>query len=192
MSTLSTTNIKNAGSTTNNIVLASDGTTTITSPSNIIKSGTAVASTSGTAIDFTGIPSWVKRITVMFSGVSLSGSTYMRVQLGTASGITSSGYSGVTSFVNAAGSAGAGSFSAGFDTYADNAATVLRRGSLVLNNLSGNIWVGSGIICSDVSTFTMQIAGAVTLSGTLDRVRITSSNGTDTFDAGNINILYEG
>lgn len=192
MSTLSTTNIKNAGSTTNNIVLASDGTTTITSPSNIIKSGTAVASTSGTAIDFTGIPSWVKRITVMFSGVSLSGSTYMRVQLGTASGITSSGYSGVTSFANAAGSAGAGSFSAGFDTYADNAATVLRRGSLVLNNLSGNIWVGSGIICSDVSTFTMQIAGAVTLSGTLDRVRITSSNGTDTFDAGNINILYEG
>ena len=141
-----------------------------------IVQGTAQNSTSGTAIDFTGIPSWVKRITVMFNGVSLSGSTYMRVQLGTASGITSSGYSGVTSFANAAGSAGAGSFSAGFDTYADNAATVLRRGSLVLNNSSGNIWVGSGIICSDVSTFTMQIAGAVTLSGTLDRVRITSSN----------------
>ena len=34
-------------------------------------------------------------------------------------------------------------------------------------------------------------AGRVTLSGALDRVRVTTVNGTDTFDAGSINILYE-
>jgi hypothetical protein len=36
-----------------------------------------------------------------------------------------------------------------------------------------------------------SIGGFVPLSGTLDRVRITTANGTDTFDAGSINILYE-
>lgn len=34
-------------------------------------------------------------------------------------------------------------------------------------------------------------SGDLLLSGTLDRVRITTANGTDTFDAGTINILYE-
>jgi len=41
---------------------------TPTAGASLITSGTAVASTSGTSIDFTGIPSWVKRITVMFNG----------------------------------------------------------------------------------------------------------------------------
>lgn len=31
-----------------------------------------------------------------------------------------------------------------------------------------------------------------TLSATLDRVRLTTVNGTDTFDAGLVNIIYEG
>jgi hypothetical protein len=32
----------------------------------------------------------------------------------------------------------------------------------------------------------------VSLSGTLDRIRLTTVNGSDTFDAGSINIIYEG
>jgi hypothetical protein len=39
---------------------------------------------------------------------------------------------------------------------------------------------------------TLNGAGSVTLSATLDRIRITTVNGTDTFDAGSINIAYEG
>jgi hypothetical protein len=52
-----------------------------------ITSGTAVASTSGTSIDFTSIPLWVKRITVMFAGVSTNGTSPFLVQLGDAGGI---------------------------------------------------------------------------------------------------------
>ena len=47
-----------------------------------LQRGTAVASTSGTSVDFTSIPSWVKRITVMFNGVSTSGTSNPLVQLG--------------------------------------------------------------------------------------------------------------
>jgi hypothetical protein len=36
------------------------------------------------------------------------------------------------------------------------------------------------------------IAGHVSLSGALDRIRLTTVNGTDTFDAGSVNIIYEG
>ena len=33
--------------------------------------------------------------------------------------------------------------------------------------------------------------GSVTLSGALDRVVLTTVGGTDTFDAGSVNIIYE-
>ena len=79
--------------------------------------GTAVASTSGTSIDFTGIPAWVERITVMFSGVSGSGTSNFLLQIGDAGGIENTGYSG--------GSFNAGTTAnstAGFDLTAQNLA----------------------------------------------------------------------
>ena len=149
-----------------------------------ITSGTAVASTSGTSIDFTSIPSWVKRITVMFTGVSHNGSTaandQLIIQIGSGS-ITSSGYvsicvgtSATTGFLLTNSISGAATFSGvsvisliGSNTYAQ------------FGNLSGNGTCQYG-------------AGSVALGGALDRVRITTVGGTDTFDAGSINILYEG
>jgi len=63
--------------------------------------GTAVASTSGTSIDFTAIPAWVERITVMFQGVSTSGTSFVLVQLGTGSTTyTTSGYLGAVNSAN--------------------------------------------------------------------------------------------
>ena len=56
-----------------------------------IVNGTAQASTSGTSIDFTGIPSWAKRISIILSGVSINASGILLVQLGSGS-ITSTGY----------------------------------------------------------------------------------------------------
>jgi len=183
MSTLSTTNIKNASSTTNNIVLASDGTTTITSPSNIIKSGTAVASTSGTAIDFTGIPSWVKRITVMFNGVSTNGTSNPLIQLGTSAGVTTTGYASAASSTT---------YTTGFGISAGSASNVL-SGQALISLVSGNIWTAILIISNTAAGGgTVNASGVITLAATLDRVRITTVNGTDTFDAGSINILYEG
>jgi hypothetical protein len=155
-----------------------------------IVSGTAVASTSGTSIDFTGIPSWAKRITVMLSGVSTNGSSLLLVRVGTSSGIVSTGYDS-TANAGIIGGQYQNITNAFCITY-NAAATSKFKGAIVLTNISGNTWVQTGTTSdSVVNAVTTNSSGDVTLSGTLDRVRITTVNGTDTFDAGTINILYE-
>ena len=152
-----------------------------------IVSGTAQASTSGTSIDFTSIPSYVKRITVMFNGVSTNGSNALLVQLGTSSGFAASGYA---SRVYAVTTNNLGS-TAGFLINDGSATAGTYYGSISIQNVSSNTFVCNGIIADTTTPGTYRIAGGVTLSGTLDRVRITTVGGTDTFDAGTINILYE-
>jgi len=149
---------------------------------------TSQASTSGTSIDFTGLPAWVKRITVMFNGVSTSGTSLLMAQLGSGSA-TTSGYVGT--FISSAGVT-SGQFSSGFVFSGNNGAADFRNGTLIITNLSGNTWNEMGIVVNTAAAQLSSSAGVVTLSGTLDRVRITTVNGTDTFDAGSINILYEG
>jgi hypothetical protein len=152
-----------------------------------IQSGTAVASTSGTSIDFTGIPSWVRRITVMFVGTSLSGTSSILVQLGNGSFVTT-GYTAIGNGNNSTGTGNVYSTS-GFPVYLGaTAATAI--GSLTICLFTGNTWVSSHSMFSS-STTTAAGGGTIALGGTLDRVRITTVNGTDTFDAGSINILYE-
>ena len=200
MSTLSTTNLKNPSSGSNNIVLAADGSATITTLTGTtitgtsvrggITSGTVVASTSGTSIDFTGIPSWAKRVTVMFNGVSTNGTSKLRVQLGSGS-VETSGYLGSSSAIASA-SANSATFSSGFDLNDSEAAIALRRGIFTCTLLGSNLWVLSGTLSVQDTGYTSLTNGTKTTSSTLDRVRITTVNGTDTFDAGSINILYEG
>jgi len=152
--------------------------------------GTAVASTSGTSIDFTGIPSWVKRITVMFNGVSISGTSIIQIQTGAGS-VTTSGYIVSSGRFFSSNQAFVDAVTTGFTLNA-SAATLAFYGQLVFTNISGNTWVASGTFSNSVTTpIIVSVAGSITLGGTLDRVRITTVNGTDTFDAGSINILYE-
>lgn len=188
MSTLATTNLKHPSSGSNNIVLASDGTTTIAAPSNIIKSGTAVASTSGTSIDFTSIPSWVKRITVMLDGVSTNGTSNPLIQIGDSGGVETSGYA--SSSVAADSVVVVATYTAGFGIRAGNVANSL-SGHLILTLRGSNAWICSGTVSAAAGAI-FTVAGTKALSDILDRVRITTVNGTDTFDAGTINILYEG
>ena len=155
-----------------------------------ITAGTAVNSTSGTSIDFTSIPSWVKRVTVMFQGVSTSGTSIVQIQLGTGS-VTTSGYLGASSAYAGGSTGSAANLTTGFGVGNFNAATNVRHGALVLNNISGNIWSCNGTIALSDGAGTGSSAGTISLGGTLDRVRITTVNGTDTFDAGSVNILYE-
>lgn len=155
----------------------------------LINAGTAQNSTSGTSIDFTGIPAGVKRITVMFNGVSTNGSSMIQIQLG-ASSFSTSGYASSSSTVGAGNITAATNSSTGI-LVAGGAASIFIYGSITLKNFSGNIWVGDGVIGRGDASYSHQSGGAVGLSGTLDRVRITTVNGTDTFDAGSINILYE-
>jgi hypothetical protein len=149
-----------------------------------ITQGTAVASTSGTSIDFTSLPAWVKRITVMFNGVSTNGTSNVQIQLGSGS-FTTSGYTGAVN--NGAGTNT--NNSGGFQVTASIAASDLIYGSAYIVNINSNNWVCNG---TSVNGSVRLFSGSIALSGTLDRVRITTVNGTDTFDAGSINILYEG
>ena len=151
--------------------------------------GTAVATTSGTSIDFTSLPSWIKRITVMFNGVSKSGTSNNLVQLGTGSTtFTTSGYASSGSTVVT--TAGTVTSTAGFIQYTDAAAFTI-SGHMVITNVSGNVWVSSHI-CKNTTTSTCMGGGDITLGAALTAVRLTTVNGTDTFDAGSVNILYEG
>ena len=152
-----------------------------------ITQGTAVASTSGTSIDFTSLPAWVKKITVMFAGVSTNSSSSLLVQIGSGS-FTVTGYSGQC---NAGGALTA--MSTGFMVNSNMSAANLHSGNVSINTLGSNIWSESGLVLNQgVASNGCYSGGFLTLSGTLDRVRITTANGTDTFDAGSINILYEG
>lgn len=155
-----------------------------------IVSGTSV-SASGTAVDFTSIPSWVKRITVMLSGVSTNGTSLVQVQIGSGSASTS-GYTSQASFSNAATCFITATTGFAIEPSACGSASNIRHGILTLALLTGNTWVASGGIGTTLQQGTVACSGtSPALSGSLDRVRITTVNGTDTFDAGSINILYE-
>jgi hypothetical protein len=177
-------------------LVGTDATQTLTNKTiqgGAITSGTAVASTSGTAIDFTSIPSWVKRITVMYSGVSTNGTSAVQVQLGTSGGIQATGYNAASALALAVNTVTTSAVTTGF-CEASGAAAVVRHGSAILSLLDSSTGLWS--MMYNVGTTDTQrvflVYGTKTLSGTLDRVRITTVNGTDTFDAGSINILYEG
>jgi hypothetical protein len=153
-----------------------------------LTSGTAVASTSGTSIDFTSIPSWVKRITVMLNGVSTNGTSAIIIQLGDSGGIEATGYNSTGEFVedNNAGTA----FTTGFALNNVSVAAEIYRGIASICLVGSNAWVYQSTM-NNGATAMLLGAGSKTTSATLDRIRITTVNGTDTFDAGTINILYE-
>lgn len=150
-------------------------------------SGTAVASTSGTSIDFTGIPSWVKRITVMFSGVSTNGSSNPLIQIGDAGGIEATGY--ISSSSSGTSGVGTTGHTTGFGLRQQASADAL-YGSTVISLMGANLWINAGTFSQSGAGF-LVTAGNKTLSDTLTQIRITTVNGTDTFDAGSINIMYE-
>ena len=167
---------------TNGNVLVSNGTTWTSGAR--LNAGTAVAPTSGSQIDFTGIPSWAKRITVIFNALDSTGGDVL-VQIGAGS-ITSSGY------ISTGMSTGTASTSPN-QAATSTSAFIIRRtpvyGHMIITNVSGNIWVSSHVARD--STTTMKYGGGnVTLSGTLDRLRL-SLSGTDTFSSGSVNIFWE-
>jgi hypothetical protein len=171
--------------------LVLNGTTGVQDNSGAFVRGTSVASTSGTSIDFTGIPSWVKRVTVMFNGVSTSGTSSILIQIGSGS-VTTSGYSSSSGGAINATAPGIVGSTAGFIVLNDNASDI-RGGILTVVSFGSNIYLSNHSFGSGSPNNIAWWGGGFspTLSGVLDRVRITTVNGTDTFDAGSINILYE-
>lgn len=182
----------------NNITLDNAGN--ITFANTIAVSGSSVyplvrtasqATTSGTSIDFTSIPSWAKRITIMFNSVGTNGSSYFLVRVGTSSTPTTTGYS--SSSQQTGGSSDFQSSTAGFIlTLITN--VMVKSGTVTLFNSTGNTWLATHNLYglySGSTHYQATGAGIVTLSGALDMVRITTVNGTDAFSTGSISIMYE-
>ena len=148
------------------------------------------ASTSGTSLDFTGIPSWAKRVTVMFSAVSTNGTSEVEVRIGTASGVEATTYVSTASAINAAGASSSTNSTTGFIVDSGPASGSSRSGIITISKLTGNTWVFASSLTKDTGA-NMVGAGAKTLASTLDRVRVTTVGGANTFDAGTIAISYE-
>ena len=150
--------------------------------------GTAVATTSGTSIDITGITSTAKRVTVMFNQVSDTTPSNMLIQLGSGS-VQTTGYAATGIF---AGTAQSGVTStAGFPIVVSQNATSLISGQVVFTHMGGNIWACFGVLARTNENLIQFCAGVVTLSGVLDRLRLTTVSGTSAFDGGSINTLVE-
>jgi len=181
-----------SGNTSGSVTLSAPdvaGSTTYTFAANSgtispLVSGTAVTA-SGTSVDFTGIPSWVKRITVMFSGVSTNGTSNILIQVGAGS-IQTTGYESTSG--NRVAETGS---SAGLIVTHVRVAANLSSGVIVICLLSGNTYSSTGILTRGLTDTPNFSAGTVSSGDVIDRIRITTVNGTDTFDAGSINIMYE-
>lgn len=186
--------------TSGDLALQSNGTTQFTVSSTgaygQLKFSTAVTSTSGTSIDFTNIPSWAKRITVMFDGVSTNGTVPYQIQLGTSGGFDIASYVSWSGIVNTSSAANANGSTTGFIVSVINAVADTQTGSVQITNITGNTWVSSGLIARDGAVDgVVMSAGSKTLSAALTQLRVISSatgSPSGTFDAGTINILYEG
>jgi len=193
-STTGTGSVVLATSPTINTPTISSPTFTGTQTGSLIISGTSVASTSGTSIDFTGIPSWVKRVTVMFNGVSTNGTNPYIVQLGYSGGFGSATYnstnSGATSGVSSV-TTTLGLYIVGSPAGGGSGAAAAFNGAMTLTNFSGNTWVSTAIMGQNSVAHTNWSGGIGTAGGTLTQIRITTTTGVNTFDAGSINITYE-
>lgn len=148
---------------------------------------TSVATTSGSAVDFT-IPSYAKRITVMANGTSVASTAYQYVQIGSGGTPATSGYLWYGGY---AGAAQSGVYATTSFTAAGNSTGNLEETKWVIQNFTGNTWSAflAGGIRSSSNYYGVTAAGHIALSGTLNIVRFGTST---TFDAGSVNIFVEG
>jgi hypothetical protein len=121
----------------------------------------------------------------MFAGLSTNGTSVPQIQLGAGS-VTTSGYLSSYAINGTTQSSLTTGIAIPFVTAAD-----VRHGNIVFTLLGSNTWTATGVLGLSNAGAMAYSAGSIALGGTLDRVRITTVNGTDTFDAGSINILYE-
>jgi len=150
--------------------------------SSVITSGTAVASTSGTSITFSSIPSWVKRVTVLFNGVSTSGTSNLLIQLNS----ETTSYTGQADSLDSSVASTAGFLL----TSSQLAAANTCDGAVEIRSFGSNTYISTGIIRQSSNRLAYSVGGKTT-TAVMSSIQITTANGTDTFDAGSINILYE-
>ena len=148
-----------------------------------------VATTSGTFVDSGTIPTWAKRISILFNGVSSNGTVDWQLQLGLGATIYNTGYNSVVQNQNGSSTSGS---TIGFIVTLSNAITDLYYGQVVLTNYSGFNWSVAGMLTGGTTNQQFRyMAGIATVTGLVDKVRLTTTAGVNTFDAGSISIVYE-
>lgn len=147
------------------------------------------APASGVAVDIGGVPAWSNRVTVLFHGLSVNGTSSMMVQIGDSGGIETSGYQGASGIIAAA-SAASTAFTTGFGLRTTDTSDVI-SGALVLTRMGGNSWVASASFGFESTAAVGTSGGSKTLSAALTQIRVTTVGGSNTFDAGSINVLCE-
>lgn len=154
---------------------------------------TRTASTSGTAVSFTGIPSWARRITLNLEGISTTGNSDVIIQVGASGGYQSTGYTGCSSSMTGAGTGGAKDLTSGFILDSAAVAAMILSGSVVLtlSDSANGVWCATGVTGRSDLTRTTSVGGHKSLSGVLDRIQVTTAGGANTFDAGAISVLVE-
>ena len=164
---------------------------TVTDTTTNLTRGTEVTTTSGTSIDFTNLPSGVRVITVLLDTVSTNGESQLLIQIGDSGGIETTGYISQSAQTFTSNGNNVSSTTGFVSTWGSSEG--IRKGAIRLYNMSGNKWIceGSHTGKDGVNHGNVLMGGVKTLSGELTQVRITTANGTDTFDQGAINILYE-
>lgn len=149
---------------------------------------TLTATASGTGVEFTSIPAWVKKITVMMHGTSTNGSSNLRFQIGPSGGVETSGYLS-SSAIGTTYGLDAGGFS--LTSNITSASISSGIATFVLMGAATNLWAYSANLGYSNAAGASYAGGSKALAGTLSRLKLTTVNGTDTFDAGSINILWE-
>lgn len=169
------------------------GVTTNVYPLVLGGAGVSVAPTGVTSVDFTSIPSWAKRVTILFNSLSTSGTSDVQIQIGDSGGVEITGYTGTASGIAAASVTSSLLAGAGFSFNDNGAAASNRSGIATIINMDINsiLWVFSGSMAKTDTARSMVTTGIKSLSTVLDRVRITTVNGTDTFDSGSINLIWD-
>ena len=159
----------------------------IQTSTSFIKLQAAIAAAGQTTLPQTGIPNWANRVTATLSLLSTSGTSDGLLQIGDGSFVTTGyvcNYQGFTG-----GGTGLVTSTAGFLFDIDNA-TNQNGGKITLDRQGGNTWVATGVIRRNGSSNGF-IVGEITLTGDLDRARITTVGGADTFDAGSVSFSWE-
>lgn len=144
----------------------------------------AIATTSGTTHDFTGLPDYIRRLTLTFGAVGTDSATELLVQLGDASSFETSGYISSSGFE----SSDLELSTAGF-VILRVAASDINRGHMVITRADTLDWISSHTMYLDTTGRNCKGGGSKTLTGTLTRVRLTTEAGL--FDEGQITLHYE-
>lgn len=144
--------------------------------------GTEQASTSGSSISFTGLPSGVKMIVISLIGVSTNGTGTVQFQIGDSEGLETTSYNTQTEAHTTV-----TEYTGGWTIdFAIATAAIYGQLILVLEDSSDNTWTATGQFWNTLQSQRHPV-GSKALSLTLDRVAMVT---TDTFDAGAINIAY--